>query len=72
VGHRVALEHKERCARSSGNSQKRQARQPSTLADQLSLLMDGAYMAARMCGIENPAANLASAAKTLNDAQISK
>jgi hypothetical protein len=32
--------------------------------------MDGAYMAARMFGTQNPAAHLASAAKALIEAQI--
>lgn len=71
-GHQIALEHKQsvrakfnELARSAG------AREPEVLADQLFLLMDGAYMAARMFGAKNPASNLASAARTLIDAQIS-
>jgi hypothetical protein len=32
--------------------------------------MDGAYMAARMFGTKNPASHLASAARTLIEAQI--
>jgi AcrR family transcriptional regulator len=70
-GHRVALEHKQsvrakfrHLAKGAG------ARQPAVLADQLFLLMDGAYMAARMFGTQNPAANLASAAKALIEAQV--
>ena len=71
-GHQVALQHKQRV-----RSKFRQlageagAREPEVLADQLFLLMDGAYMASRMFGTENPASQLASAAKTLIDSQIS-
>jgi hypothetical protein len=46
------------------------ARSPEVLADQLFLLMDGAYMASRMFGTRNPAFHLAGAAKALIDAQI--
>ena len=46
------------------------ARRPEILADQLFLLMDGAYMAARMFGPDNPAAHVASAAQTLIDASL--
>jgi AcrR family transcriptional regulator len=70
-GHRVAIEHKQsvrvkfrQLAREAG------ARGPEILADQLFLLMDGAYMASRMFGAKNPALYLASAAKALIDAQI--
>ena len=46
------------------------ARRPEALADGLFLLMDGAYMAARMFGgaPTNPAAHLAEAARILIDA----
>jgi AcrR family transcriptional regulator len=70
-GHRIALEHKQsvrakfrQLAREAG------ARNPEVLADQLFLLMDGAYVAARTFGTKNPASHLASAAKALIDAQI--
>ena len=70
-GHRVALEHKlavlgqfENLARQAG------APQPHELANQLLLLMDGGFSAARMFGIENPGSCLASAAKILIDTQI--
>lgn len=70
-GHQVAVEHKQsvrirfrQLAKQAG------ARNPEILADQLFLLMDGAYMASRMFGTKNPASHLASAAKTLIDAQI--
>ncbi len=73
-GHRVALSHKQvvrgrflQLAKEAG------ARQPEALADGLFLLMDGAYMAARMFGgaPTNPAAHLAEAARLLIDAHCS-
>ncbi len=70
-GHQVALEHKQsvrirfrQLAKEAG------AKKPDVLADQLFLLMDGAYMASRMFGIKNPAAHLAEAAQTLIDASL--
>jgi len=70
-GHQVALEHKKsvrkrfhQLAREAG------ARNPDLLADQLFLLMDGAYMASRMFGPENPAIHVASAAQGLIDAAL--
>ena len=38
---------------------------PSVLADQLLLLMDGAFAAVRMFGLENPGARVAGAAVAL-------
>jgi AcrR family transcriptional regulator len=71
-GHQVALEHKQSVrARFRQLAKEAGARSPETLADQLFLLMDGAYVAARMFGTKNPASHLASAAKTLIDAQTS-
>jgi AcrR family transcriptional regulator len=73
AGHQVALEHKQsvrlrfnQLARGAG------ARQPEALANALLLLMDGAYMAARMFGAspDNPAAGVSEAARQLIDAQI--
>ncbi len=65
-GHKVAMEHKQsvrkrfyQLAREAG------AKEPSVLADQLFLLMDGAYMASRMFGPKNPATHLAEAAQVL-------
>lgn len=70
-GHQIALEHKQSVrARFREVAKKAGAREPEVLADQLFLLMDGAYMAARMFGPRNPASHLASAAKTLIDAQV--
>jgi hypothetical protein len=47
------------------------AHRPEALADALLLLMDGAYMAARMYGASkgNPATNVARAAQELIDMQ---
>jgi AcrR family transcriptional regulator len=70
-GHKIALEHKQSVrARFHGLAKEAGADNPEVLADQLFLLMDGAYMAARMFGTKNPASNLAGAAKALIDAQI--
>lgn len=70
-GHKIALEHKQSVrAKFRGLAKEAGAREPEVLADQLFLLMDGAYMASRMFGVKNPASHLASAAKILIDAQI--
>lgn len=70
-GHQIALEHKQSVrVRFRQLAEEAGAGNPETLADQLFLLMDGAYMASRMFGAQNPASHLASAAKTLIDAQI--
>jgi AcrR family transcriptional regulator len=45
------------------------ARDPKILADQLLLLTDGAWAAARMWGAKSPAQSVVAAAKTLIDAQ---
>jgi len=68
-GHQVALDHK-RAVRDRFDDLARQAglREPEKLADQLLLLMDGAWVAARMFGTDNPATGLADAATTLIDA----
>jgi hypothetical protein len=72
AGHQVALEHKQSVrARFRQLAREAGAQGPEALADQLFLLMDGAYVAARMFGPRNPASHLAEAAKTLIDAQIS-
>jgi AcrR family transcriptional regulator len=71
AGHKVALAHKsavrdrlQELALAAG------ARQPERLANQLVLLMDGAFAAVRMFGIANPAANVAAAAATLIEAEV--
>jgi AcrR family transcriptional regulator len=70
-GHQVALEHKQSVrARFLKLAKEAGAHSPEVLADQLFLLMDGAYMAARMFGPRNPASHLANAAQTLIDAQV--
>jgi hypothetical protein len=72
-GHQVAIDHKQSVrARFSELAREAGAHQPEVLADQLFLLMDGAYMASRMFGTKNPALHLVSAAKALIDAQISE
>ena len=65
-GHQVALEHKQSVrARFRQLAKEAGAKRPEALANQLFLLMDGAYMASRMFGAENPAAHLAEAARVL-------
>ncbi len=71
AGHQVALEHKQAVrARFNQLAKEANARQPKALANALFLLMDGAYMAARMFGSSpsNPAADVAEAARHLIDA----
>jgi len=71
AGHQVALEHKQSVrARFIQLTEETGSRRPEALANALVLLMDGAYMAARMFGgsPDNPAANLAEAAQQLIDA----
>jgi len=61
AGHEVALEHKKSVlARFRQLSEEAGARQPDVLANALFLLMDGAYVAARMFGASpvNPATHL--------------
>jgi AcrR family transcriptional regulator len=69
-GHQVALAHKRkvqyRFAQLAGEAR---LRDPEKLADQLLLLMDGAWVAARMFGPHNPAAILAATARTLINTQ---
>jgi AcrR family transcriptional regulator len=68
-GHQTALEHKQSVrAKFRELAKEAGALDPGVLSDQLFLLMDGAYMAARMFGPRNPASHLASAARTLIDA----
>jgi hypothetical protein len=70
-GHRVALEHKRAVrARFRKLAEEAGARRPQALADGLLLLMDGAYLAARMYGAtpDNPGAGVAEAARRLIDA----
>lgn len=72
-GHQVALAHKQAVrARFRELAQQAGARSPKTLADQLLLLMDGAFMAVRMYGppLANPAAGVSGAARVLIAAQL--
>ena len=68
-GHQVALAHKrmvqDRFAELAGQAG---LRDPEKLADQLLLLMDGAWVAARVYGPDNPAHGLSTASRTLIDA----
>jgi AcrR family transcriptional regulator len=69
--HQVALAHKEAVrARLRDLVAAAGAEQPAALADQLFLLMDGAWMAKRMFGPRNPAAHLVAAAALLLDNQL--
>jgi AcrR family transcriptional regulator len=70
-GHQVAIAHKQSVrSRFRELAKEAGAREPEILADQLFLLMDGAYMASRMFGVKNPASRLASAARMLINGQI--
>ena len=67
-GHQVALAHKRRVRdRFATLAKEAGLRDPDELADQLLLLMDGAWVAARMYGPDNPASGLARSAETLID-----
>lgn len=70
-GHRHAVAHKHAIiARLQAMAQAAGARDPQALAEQLLLLMDGAWVAARMFGAENPAAHVGAAARALIAAQL--
>ncbi len=70
-GHQVSLEHKQSVrARFCQLAKEAGAAKPEILADQLFLLMDGAYMASRMFGTKNPAAHVAEAARVLIDSAL--
>ena len=72
-GHHLSLEHKQAVrARFEQLVKMAGAKQPRELADGLFLLMDGAYMGARMFGPSpaNPASHLAAAARMLLDAGL--
>jgi AcrR family transcriptional regulator len=67
--HKVALAHKHQVLeRFSALGREAKLRSPEGLAEQLLLLMDGAWVAARMFGPKNPAARVAEAAQALIDA----
>ena len=68
-GHQVALAHKQAIRdRFSDLATKGGLRDGAVLADQLLLLMDGAWVASRIFGPDNPAARLTDAATTLINA----
>lgn len=68
-GHKVALAHKRKVRnRFAQLAAAATLRNPEELADQLLLLMDGAWVAARMFGPDNPAHGLSTTARTLIDA----
>lgn len=70
-GHQVALEHKQSVlTRFRQLSEEAGAAEPAALANALFLLMDGAYVAARMFGtsIHNPAISLVEAARQIIEA----
>ena len=68
-GHRVARAHKQAVlARLHTLAEEANLRAPEALADQLLLLMDGAWVAARMFGPGNPSAQVTAAATALIDA----
>ena len=73
-GHQVALEHKQSVrTRFRQLAKQAGATKPEVLADQLFLLMDGAYMASRMFGAKstkNPAVHVAEAARILIDSAL--
>ncbi|MEM6430330.1 MAG: TetR/AcrR family transcriptional regulator [Deinococcota bacterium] len=64
--HRVALAHKQAIlVRFTALANEAHLQEPEVLAEQLLMLMDGAWVAARMFGLENPAIHVARAARTL-------
>ena len=74
-GHQLALAHKQAVRdRFEELARQADAAQPARLAKALLLLMDGAYMAARLYGASgsNPATGLAEAARHLIDAHCQK
>lgn len=72
-GHQVALQHKQGVrSRFRELAHQAGAQAPELLADQLLVLMDGAFMSVRMFGSNNPAAQVAKAADTLIAAQFDR
>jgi AcrR family transcriptional regulator len=70
-GHRVALAHKLSVrARFRAMARKAGAAHPTLLADRLLLLMDGAFSAVRMFGLDNPDQRAAGAAAALLTADL--
>jgi AcrR family transcriptional regulator len=72
-GHRVALEHKRAAVeRFRALAAEAGAREPNALAEELLLVMDGAWSAARVFGPGNHGRRAAAAARALIDAQIDR
>ena len=72
-GHRVAMAHKRHAlARLAELARLAGLRDPNGLASQLLLLMDGAWVAARMFGPDNHARSVAAAARALIEAHGGK
>jgi AcrR family transcriptional regulator len=70
-GHRAALAHKQAVLmRLRALAEQAGAHDPAVLAEELLLLMDGAFVASRMFGRPSPARHVARAAATLIAAQI--
>lgn len=64
--HRVALAHKQQVRARLGHLVRAaQFREPEMLIDHLSLLIDGAFVAVRMFGLQNPASQVAALAARL-------
>jgi AcrR family transcriptional regulator len=73
AGHQVALEHKQSVMRRFQQlAEAAGVRQPETLANALFLLMDGAYVAARMFGTSarNPAISLVETARKIIETHV--
>ena len=69
-GHQVAMDHKRQVVnRFTHLAEQAQLNDPDELANQLLLLMDGAWIASRMFGSDNPAKNLTPAATALIEAK---
>jgi AcrR family transcriptional regulator len=67
--HQVALDHKRQVLeRFAALGREAHLRSPDALAAQLLLLMDGAFVAARVFGPKNPAARVAEGAKAIIEA----
>jgi AcrR family transcriptional regulator len=70
-GHQVAIGHKQAVlARLTALAEAAGAANPRGLAGQLLVLMDGAFMAVRLFGPNNPAQHVAQAARALVDVHI--
>jgi AcrR family transcriptional regulator len=72
-GNQVAVEHKQLVrARFRDLAAQAGVTAPDQLADHLVLLMDGAFMAVRMFGVNNPASHVSAAANALIEAHVKR